>query len=125
EAVQYFKEKKGYSALFLLFRKKYESLGRFGGAIDLEPFSDEVIEELALFMGVSPHHLIRKGKLMLSEFDQRLQQTRFAGISLHELLEAYSGQKLLSKKAAKAQITAEQLKKLAYYQSEHPHLAAW
>ncbi len=125
EALTYFKQKKGYAALFLLFRQKYESLGRVGGAVDLACCSDEEIEELALFMGASPHHLVRKGKLMLSDFEQRLQQTRFAGISLLELLEAYFGQKLQSKKAAKAQLIAAQMEQLKRFKQRYPHIADW
>ncbi|MFD0961681.1 TIGR02679 family protein [Paenibacillus chungangensis] len=125
EALAYFKEKKGFKSLFLLFRKKYESLGRFGGSIDLGTFSDQEVEELALFMGASPHHLMNKGKLMLSAFEQRLQQTRFAGISLLELLEAYDGQKLQSRKAVKAEQTAEQLARLADYRRKYPQLSDW
>ncbi|MCV4234493.1 TIGR02679 family protein [Virgibacillus sp. LDC1] len=125
EALLYFKGKKGYDALFLIFRKKYESLGRFGGAADLTSFTDEEIEEIAVFMGESPHHLVRKGKLMLSHFEQRTQQTRFAGITLHELLEAYWGEQIQSRKAVKAKRETAQGQKLDDYKQCYPGLMRW
>src|SRR5690606_8342844 len=79
----------------------------------------------ALFSGISPHHLVREGKLMLSDFEQFLQQSRFAGISLHELLEEYFGEKLQSKKSAKEKLSAEQIEKLAYLKQTYPHIADW
>ncbi|WP_158702764.1 TIGR02679 family protein [Paenibacillus faecalis] len=125
DALVYFKGKKGFDVLFLLFRKKYESLGRFGGAVDLACFTDKEIEEVAGFMGEYPHHLVRRGKLMLSHFEQRLQQTRFAGITLHELLEAYWGKQLQSRKAAKAERETAQREKLDDYKKRYPDLIRW
>lgn len=125
EALQYFQHKKGFQSLFMLFRKKYESFGRIGGTIDLSKLSSEDIEELALFMGQSPHHLVRKGKLKLSDFDQRLLQTRFVGITLHELLEAYFGESLQSRKAEKDRLAAARQEQLANLKQQYPELVDW
>lgn len=125
EALLYFKGKQGFDALFLLFRKKYESLGRFGGTADLTNLTAEEIEEIAVFMGESPHHMARKGKLMLSHFEQRMQQTRFAGMTLHELLEAYWGEPIQSRKAVKAERETAQIQKLGDYKQRYPGLMRW
>src|SRR5690625_1559388 len=99
EALQYFREGQVYQQLFNAIRQKYESLGRFGGTIDVTSYSEQEVEAIALFMGVSPHHLRQRGKLTVAQFEQRLQKTRFAGVSLHALLEAYYGERVQSKKA--------------------------
>jgi len=125
EALQYFKNKKGLHSLFILFRKKYESFGRFGGTIDLSILSDHAIEELALFMGQSPHHLMGKGKLKLSDFEQRLMQTKFAEITLQELLEAYFEESLQSKKAERDKLIEARRKVLANCKLQYPQLALW
>jgi uncharacterized protein (TIGR02679 family) len=125
EAVQYFQVKKGFQALFYLIRKKYESLGRIGGSIKLSNFSHEEMEGIALFMGESPHHLLRKGTLKLSDFESRLMQTRFNGISLHELLEAYFGEKILSKNALKEEKAMAQKNTLDLMKKMYPQIIPW
>lgn len=125
EAVQYFQSKKGYDALFRLFRKKYESLGRIGGSVKLSGFSPEEMEEVALFMGASPHHLLQKGTLLLLDFEHRLKQTRFSGISLHELLEAFFGEKIQSKNAVKEEIVTAQQKTLDLMKKRYPQIHQW
>lgn len=125
EALQYFKRDKRYAALFRLIRQKYESLGRFGGSIHLEGFSKHEIEALALFMGMSPHHLEQRRKLMIADFEQRLQDTRFAGITLHALLEAYYGERLQSRKTRNEELVAAQMERLAEFKRLYPEIAAW
>lgn len=125
EALQYFRKGNGFRALFLLFRQKVQSLGKIGGTVQLAQLVREDMEELALFMGASPHHLVRKGKLELAEFEARLQQTRFAGVSLHTLLEAYFGEKLRSKREEKEQEMEDRLRMLERYKQMHPQLSRW
>ena len=125
EALHYFKSDKSYDLLFGLIRKKYESLGRFGGAIDLEGFSNREIETLALFMGMSPHHLLQRRKVMVTQFEQQLNRTRFAGLSLHELLEGYFGEHLQSKKTRMEEHADKQMKQIAKFKLEYPQLAEW
>lgn len=125
EALYYFKSDKSYALLFGLLRKKYESLGRFGGSIDLESFSKQEIETLALFMGISPHHLIQRRKLMAAQFEQQLNKTRFAGLSLHELLEGYYGERLQSKKTKMEEHADMQMKQLDIFKQRYPQLTDW
>ncbi|GLB61455.1 TIGR02679 family protein [Cytobacillus sp. NCCP-133] len=125
EAVQYFQGKKGFKALFLLFRKKYESIGRIGGTAELSGFSKEEMEELALFMGMSPHHLSRKETLSLKDFEKQLEKTKFSGLTLHELLEAYFGKSIQSKKARKLEHAAAQEEKLRAWKNKYPAIKGW
>lgn len=125
EAVTYFQGQKGFHSLFLLFRKKYESLGRFGGSVDLRRFSDEEIEDIAAFVGQSPHHLRQKEKLKIPEFIDQLHNSRFAGVTLLELLQAFFGEEIESRKAARAKLEAEQMERLAWFKKRYPQIADW
>lgn len=125
EALQYFREENVYQRLFSAIRQKYESLGRFGGTIDLTGYSEQEVERIALFMGVYPHHLRRRGKLMLAQFEQRLQETRFAGITLHALLEAYYGERVQSKKSLQEALVAKRKEALAEFKQLYPAIEQW
>lgn len=125
QALQYFRKKKGFYTLFLLFRKKYESFGRFTGTVDLSKFTNEDIEQFALFMGQHPHHMVRKGKLKIAEFEQCIQQTKFSGISLHQLLEAYFNERLVSKKKEKEELAVAQAQQLEQFKIRYPNIIEW
>ncbi|MDC3418472.1 TIGR02679 family protein [Aquibacillus salsiterrae] len=101
EALTYFKGDAGYLHLFTLFKKKYESIGRIGGTVKLAGFSDDELASVASFFGLTPLELKEKGKVSLEQFDVQLQRTKFEGIGLHQLLEAYFNAPLISKKEAK------------------------
>lgn len=125
EAMDYFKSKKGFKALFRLFRSKFESLGRTAGNVKLGGFSSEEVEEIALFMGVSPHHLARKGTVSLKEFESRLLKTRFSAFSLIELLEAFFGEPIRSKREVKEELEFLQKILLARFKIEYEGISAW
>ncbi|KAF0824186.1 TIGR02679 family protein [Cytobacillus firmus] len=125
EAIQYFRGKKGFKALFLQFRKKYESLGRIGGNADLSSFTQEELEEIALFMGISPHHLSRKKSLSLQGFEKHLEKTKFTGITLHDLLEAYFRERIQAKKFRKLELLATQEEKIRVWKDRFPAIADW
>ncbi|MFT0803384.1 TIGR02679 family protein [Bacillus swezeyi] len=125
EAAAYFQAKKGYDALFQLFRKKYESLGRIGGSVDISRFTPEEIEEFSAFMSVSPHHLLRKEKIQLVDFEKRLWETRFGDMSLHRLLEVYFGEKIQSKKERKEHWMIAQQHVINNLKEQCPELTRW
>ncbi|WP_210367039.1 TIGR02679 family protein [Bacillus sp. REN3] len=125
EAMDYFKSKKGFKVLFQLFRSKYESLGRIAGNVKLDGFSSEEVEEIALFMGVSPHHLARKGTVSLKEFESRLFKTRFSTFSLIELLEAFFREPIRSKREVKEELEFLQRNLFARFKIEYEGISAW
>lgn len=99
QAAEYFSGEKVYKRLFQLFREKVESFGRIGGTIKMESFNDQEFESIALFYGTSIQALKKKKTLSLSSFEKQLQQTKFEGVSLHKLLEAYFNEPIQSKKS--------------------------
>src|SRR5690606_40662574 len=77
EAIGYFQGGKGFRRLFVLFKKKYESLGRVGGTVTLTGWTDEELADIALFFGLSVSELKRKRKVALEQFEQQLKRTKF------------------------------------------------
>src|SRR5699024_4327582 len=98
QAVQFFKSKRAYKKLFLLFKRKYESLGRIGGNVSIRNFSDEELEIIGSFFGSSSDEMRAKGTVSLLLFEQQIKQTRFHQIGLKQLLDAYFGEVIISKK---------------------------
>ncbi|AQQ52270.1 TIGR02679 family protein [Planococcus lenghuensis] len=121
EAVRYFRSNSVYLKLFGEFRKKLESLGRTGGTVNIESYSAEELEALALFFG----GLRKKKTISLIAFDKRLQETKFAGIGLPELLEAYFGEPIRSKKSVREEKREQEEAKLEELGIVHPVLASY
>ncbi|RXS90259.1 TIGR02679 family protein [Geobacillus sp. PK12] len=92
EATAFFRSEPGFKRLFAEMKRKYESLGRVGGAVSLQSFSKEERESIAAFFGKDV------SRVLLSDFEKQLGQTRFAGVGLVELLEHYFGVPLMSNK---------------------------
>lgn len=106
EAVQFFRGERSFHRLFCEMKKKYESLGRIGGTISLYDFSSEEKEAIDSFFGKE------MSRVSLAAFEKQLQNTRFAGISLVELLSHYFGEPLVTKKEQQREIERE---KEAYF----------
>lgn len=125
EAVQFFKSEKVYDKLFKLFRKKYESLGRIGGTIPVATFSKHELEEVGKFFGLPGEQLAEKGTISLHAFEEQIEHTRFSAISLKQLLDAYFGETIISKK--EQQLAREtRLREFFHEQKESfPRLAFW
>lgn len=125
EALAYFGGDAGFRRLFSLFKAKYESYGRVGGSIKLTTFSDSEIESIAQFYGTDLHKVKQKNSVTLLSFQKKLQETKFEGVTLHALLEAYFGEELLSKKEAKDQKLKQQENLLHYLEVTFPSLQFW
>ncbi len=106
EAVQFFRGERSFHRLFCEMKKKYESLGRIGGTISVSSLSAEEKEAIASFFGKE------MSRVSLAAFEQQLANTRFAGISLVELLSCYFGEPLVTKKEQQQEIERE---KEAYF----------
>ena len=99
EAAAFFRQDVGYERLFTGLIEKYRSLGRLGGTVRLERLTSREQEVLSAFFRRDYHgHDI--AIISVSEMAQALEQTRFAGIELKALLDAYAGETILSKAEA-------------------------
>lgn len=97
----YFKEQKEYGRIFAVMRKKWESLGRTAGKVVLPHASEGERAALACFLGRPvPEEPLT---FLMKDFERALQETRYEGISLKELLEAYFGETLVSNREKRLQ----------------------
>lgn len=125
EAVDFFKHANAYHPLFILFRKKYESLGRIGGTVKITSFSKKDVAEIGRFFGVPGEQLAKKGTISLVEFEKQLENTRFNAITLKDLLDAYFGEVILSKKEQQQMREASLVDFLNVQKNSFPGLVFW
>ncbi|QKY69980.1 TIGR02679 family protein [Lentibacillus sp. CBA3610] len=97
-AVRFFKSEQAYKKLFHAFRKKYESLGRIGGTVPVRLFTDGQLKVIGGFFGMPGSRLAEKGSISVAAFERQLADTRFGDIGLKQILDAYFGETILSKK---------------------------
>ncbi|MCL6559451.1 MAG: TIGR02679 family protein, partial [Firmicutes bacterium] len=98
QAVEYFKQEKGFHRLLNQCIKKYQSLGRIGGSVKLEALTD--IERNALSSLLRRDYSKQKSvTVALEDIEKALRNTRFSGIGLKELLEGYKGEDILTRAA--------------------------
>ena len=90
-------EHRAFVKLFKLFKKKYYSLGSMRGTVSLKDFHADEIEEIAGFLGVPEAHLVRKGSLLLKQFEEQLATSAFAHVSLVTLVETILREPLQTK----------------------------
>lgn len=106
ECVAYFKNRKGFDRLFKSFRTKYVGLGHIGGSVKLDNLS---IEEKESFEGFFRKSFQRQKSAVISakKMEQSLEDSRFSGIGLYELLVAYFGGSLETKEEERDRIEKE------------------
>lgn len=125
EAVQFFKSEQAYKQLFTQIRKKYESLGRIGGNVSAGLFSDGELEVIGGFFGMPGDVLRAKKGVPVAGFEKQLQKTRFGDVDLKELLDAYFGEVIVSKKDVRAEKEATFQALIEELREQHPVLDNW
>ncbi len=88
----YFKTHPEWDRCFKLMRRKWESYGRTGGKVIL-PQAQEA-ERKAIQKVLGKNMQPEKVCFSLQEFEAALQQTKFAPVSLKEVLDAYFGEEI-------------------------------
>ncbi len=92
ECAAYFKAHPEWDRCFALMRRKWESYGRIGGKVIL-PHAQEA-ERKAVQKVLGKNMPPEKVCFSLQEFENALQQTKFAPVSLKEVLNAYFGEEI-------------------------------
>ncbi len=87
ECAQYFKQLREWNRCFELMRKKWESLGRTGGKIVLKDSTQAERQAIGKVMGKV--YWEERVEFFMADFEEKLQSTRFAPVTLHVLLEEY------------------------------------
>ena len=113
ECLKYFRSNSVFEKLFQKIRRKYESLGRFGGSVVLEKLSMEEKEKIGGFFGKD----YRKQKTItvsIENFEKAIQNSRFADCNIEEIMTGYFGEKLVAKKE---QIEKEEKDKMDFFKT--------
>ena len=97
QAVKYFKETEGYNRLFKGIKNRYISLGEIKGNVTISKPTQEEKEKLSGLMkkDYSKNTTIT---INLKKLQKALNQTRFEGIELVDLLKEYFKEEILTKK---------------------------
>ena len=98
ECTIYFKANKGFERAFSLMKEKWCSYGDIKGKVTISGLKEN--EKRALEGLGLPMKSVTENKAVFSlrQFEEALQQTKFKGICLTDLLESYFGEKLISNK---------------------------
>lgn len=92
ECAEYFKKQNGYKRSLLEMRRKWESYGRAAGRIFLCDATDEEMRALGGILGKNFYD--NEIRFTMREFEAALKKTRFASVTVQELLEEYFGEAL-------------------------------
>ena len=108
EAVSYFKQE-GFRRLMLGFQERYASLGHVGGSVLLSNPKEEERDALEGFLQTNCH---KQKNLTVSEkaFSHALEKSKFAEVTLEEILEKVCSSPLISKKEIQVQKEVESQK---------------
>ena len=97
ECFRYFRENPGFHRLFIGLREKYRSLGTLGGKIRLTNLKPE---EKSALSGLLRRDFYQQSQaeIEVAAVISALDETRFQGVDLKEVLIDYWGEELLTKK---------------------------
>ena len=99
DLVAYLKANKGYQRILEVIIKKYKSLGKLGGRIELSTLSDEEVKILSAYdYRVSE---TRTCSIQVKKFIEGLCAGKFANVDFEETLKLYSASDLMSHKEVK------------------------
>lgn len=96
ECIKFFKEEKGYNRIFQQMKEKWLSYGKVSGTIIIHDPKKEEREAVKIFFGKKIEG--KELKFKMSDFERALKESKFSQITMHELLEGYFKEKLISKK---------------------------
>lgn len=106
ECIQYFRQRKIYDRLLGEVADKYQSLGHFGGRVQLSGLSTEDCRQLGGFFQ-KDYEGQKTVTISAAAMEKALADSRFAGLSWEEILQGYFGEELVGRKERKLQQDAE------------------
>lgn len=96
ECLDYFKHNKGFKRAMQGIKKKYESLGTFGGTVQLSNLNQE--EKDALTGLFRKDYNKKSASFKVENFISALNDTKFQDVPFNKVIEMYFGERLVSKK---------------------------
>ena len=116
ECVTYFRSRKGFQRAFEGMKAKWRSFGAVKGTVTLTSCSKEERDALGGFFSCTfSSPMIR---FSLKQFETALNATKYAGIPLNDLLNAYFEESLVSNKEVKDSLKETRLSQIELLQNE-------
>ena len=125
EALAYFTSQSVHLKLFKAFKEKFESYGRLSGAVKIDRYTEDELQELALFIGTTTDTLRKKKTLKITHFEQALKETKFGSITLLEILESYYKEPFVSKKNKALHQLDEENLRMSNWRLAYAELQDW
>ncbi|MBD1379524.1 TIGR02679 family protein [Metabacillus arenae] len=124
ELLAYLKGESGFDRLLPKLIDRYRSLGRIGGSIKLSGLKPNEKEAFTTFFRKDYTHQ-SSATISFKSFEEALLKTKFAGVTIIEILEAYAGSKVITKKAELE--SNHRIKEQFFYEqiNKHPALSMW
>lgn len=125
-AATYFRSQRGFDRLFNLLIKKYQSLGRLAGKVTLTKPSPQEVQALTAFFRINC-----EGKtaitISFAQLAAAIEQTRFAGADVLDILNAYAQTPLMTNQEVCTQAERARTHFLNELISryDHPHCQTW
>lgn len=124
EFVTYLKEESGFDRLLPKLIERYRQLGRIGGSVKLTHLQPNEKMAFTTFFRKDYTHQ-SSATISFALFEKALSKTKYAHLEIKDILEAYAGEKLVTKMEEKEQY---ELQKEAFFHQlidENPHAARW
>ena len=102
ECISYFKSNPGYHRIFLEMRRQWKKYGKIAGYIILKEATAEERNTIQGLLGRPVED--DKLKFKMAEFQQALDETKFAGVTLSALLAGYFRETLSTNKTEREKI---------------------
>lgn len=107
EAIKYFKQNNGFKRMLNKMKSKYESFSTTSpGTILIENPSDEEKEALSGFMK-KEYSKSKTISISLKKFQERLDETKFEGITIKQILDEYFEEEITTNKSKQIQYEKE------------------
>lgn len=96
EFVTYLKEESGFNRLLPKLIERYRQLGRIGGSVKLSHLRTDEKEAFTTFFRKDYTHQ-SSATISFTLFQKALSKTKYAHLSVKDILEAYAGEILVTK----------------------------
>ena len=101
ECASFFRKNQAYSRMFVEMKKKYKKYGKIAGKIHLAKLSEMECEALGAVFGKSL--LPEDFQFSVSELQRALDETKYCGVKVEQLVEMYFQERIVSNSQKKEQ----------------------
>lgn len=122
--VAYLKGEPGLARLLEKLIERYRTLGRIGGSVKLVNLTVAEREALSQFFR-KDYSRNASATVSFASFEKALAKSRFSGLAMEDILEAYEGKRLVTRSEKMQQHAERKEQFFRQLEMEHPHAADW